>query len=893
MKLLNAQTKEFEDVPEEQVQPAIAQGTHLFESDTADVPMRAADGTMGLVAAKDFKAAVDSGAQVVPHSEYRAAQLDEKYGGVGGTLAAAGEGAVRGATVGLSDPLAIGAARMFGGDQAAEATRTHLAEEKEAHPIVAGGSEILGAAAPMLATGGAAGAVEAPELAAGAMDVAKAAGLTDRMGQLLRAVGAPARAVGEAGGGAEALASRALDVVMGTPGAEGAVARITRMAAKAGVRGAAEGALFGGGQEISEDALGDHELNAEKLVAAIGHGAMYGGMLGGGLGAAAGTGRELAGAVLNRIAPSIEREANTQMWKALSPLKKFTKEAEARAGGVEAIGNTLRKELDLPDNPLTAGLSVEDLAPKIDDAVSRKWGQMRELMSATGGEVRGGDVVDAVESVIAPLRRKAGFEPIVKSLETYKTSLLDKLAIGTEESEPIAAQRVARSGPEIAEYLKANPDAATQFATTGKLPDDAAFHVKTAEGETPKAIADKPVPITDLMDQRKSLDEIVYKETKALDPELRVEALRDVRAKLADLEIKGFDAAAEKAGQSGVGAELKQLRTDYQHLRIAQDAAEDTSARMVTNRNLSLSDNMWGVGTAVGALASGHPVTALGGIATAYAHKAIRTRGNAMAAVALGRIAKLDLIARASQRVDRELAGAVKTFVQGESKAAPTIRLRHFASAPEADVQDRYKKSEEQQPQTPQAVTPEQVNGVFPQMTAHAPKHASAIAQVVNTGARYLAAQRPKQPGPPPILGKPVRTSDFHASQQLRIRGAVNDPVGTLVRGLEAKKLHGDELAAIRATKPKMLAEVGQMAMAEMAKHPEKDTYEKRLLLSKLTATTLDPTLRAEFIAACQASYSKDLNAGSADATPQPRPTKRIVKGFAESATLATGQVRV
>lgn len=895
MKLVNLATKSFEEVPDDALPQVLGAGTHAFENAEQQIPMRGPDGTMGTVAAKDYHAAVAAGGEVVPHAEYRKAELEDKYGGVGGTLAATGEGAARGLTVGLSDPLAIGTAKLFGGEETAAKVRTHLAEEKEAHPIASTVGEVAGAAAPVLFSGGAAAPVEGAEIARGIAGAAEAAGGTSRLGSLLRAVGAPARGVNAAGEGAEALASRALDVVMGTPGAEGALGRITRQAVKSGVRGAAEGGLFGAGQQISEDALGDHELNAEKLVAAMGHGALYGGMLGGGLGAAGGAARETAGAVLNRIAPSLDRQADSQMWRSLSPLKKFTREAEERAGGAEAVGATLRKELDLPTNPLKAGLTVEDLAPKIDVAVTKKWGQMRDLMAATGGEVKGSSVVQAVDDVLAPLRKKAGFEGVVKSVESYKQSLLEKLSLGTEaEVSPAVAavERKPRTAQEIADYLRTNPKAAEEMrASPGKLPDSIAFHEPVSR-ETPKAVMDKAVPVTDLMDQRKALDELVYKETKALDPNLRVEALRDVRAKMADLEVEAFDTAAKASGKTGVGDELRALRKDYQRLRIAQDAAADTQSRMATNNNLSLSDNMFGMAHFTGALAAGHPVGALGGIATAFAHKAVRERGNAMAAVALGRLAKLDLIARATQRVDGELRGAVRTFVAGESSAAPKVSLRHFASEPSDDVQKRYESSQAKAVEQPQAVTTEQLDRVFPEMSAHAPKHASAVTKVVNAGARYLANQQPKSSRPPDILGRPARVNDLHASQTLRVRGAVNDPVGTLVRGLETKKLHSDELAALRATTPKLVHEVGKMALIELAKHPEKDTYAKRLLLSKLTGQPLDPTLRPEFVASCQASYSPDLNKGSQDNMPSHGAPKRMLKGFSQDNALAIGQVR-
>lgn len=52
---------------------------------------------------------------------------------------------------------------------------------------------------------------------------------------------------------------------------------------QAAVRGSIVGGAIGAGQEISEEALGDTDLNGEKILASAGHGALLGGLLEGGL----------------------------------------------------------------------------------------------------------------------------------------------------------------------------------------------------------------------------------------------------------------------------------------------------------------------------------------------------------------------------------------------------------------------------------------------------------------------------------------------------------------------------------------------------------------------------------------------------------------------------------
>lgn len=81
-------------------------------------------------------------------------------------------------------------------------------------------------------------------------------------------------------GGAGALAARAGARIAGTGG--GALAQVAR----AGVRGTVEGGIIGAGQGVSELALSDDPLTAERIAAAIGSNVALGGVTGGVVGAA-------------------------------------------------------------------------------------------------------------------------------------------------------------------------------------------------------------------------------------------------------------------------------------------------------------------------------------------------------------------------------------------------------------------------------------------------------------------------------------------------------------------------------------------------------------------------------------------------------------------------------
>lgn len=169
----------------------------------------------------------------------------EQHGGVGGAIGSGIVGGLSGLTLGGSD-LALGA---LGADRVVR----HMEEE---HPYATGGGTVIGALAPAILTGGATAGESAAGL--GARILARTpAGLAGKLGG----------AIGGLGEGA-GLAGR---VAAGTAGA------------------AAEGALYGGGQYLTETALENKPLSAEGFVAGMGHGALFAAPIGGATTLAAGT----------------------------------------------------------------------------------------------------------------------------------------------------------------------------------------------------------------------------------------------------------------------------------------------------------------------------------------------------------------------------------------------------------------------------------------------------------------------------------------------------------------------------------------------------------------------------------------------------------------------------
>jgi hypothetical protein len=383
------------DDPEEAAHAFLNAKFQLPHAD-AIVPMADPDGKIGGVKASDAYQMLKAGGRFVTADEHKTAYLDEKYGGVGGTLKAGAAGFARGATLDLSDLVA--------GAVSPSAARS-LRELKEAHPIVSAGTQIAGGLAPIILSGGAAAPEEGALLAGEGLEAAAGAARgTEALGEAgaagaeaaapaLETAGqaAPTAADAAAGRGmevtdmhgnvhaldargwpsgtaswAEPMATEAAPTAADAQAFEAAKATVDspvarqvatdaaaaknpaaaayqtmaqysppNLVAKAGewagetadsllgkivgppttnfgrvasrvvktvATGALEGGIYNAADQLDEQALGDPELNAEKVIAAFGHGALFGGLIGGGL---AGTG-EVGRSLLARTSPKLQ-----------------------------------------------------------------------------------------------------------------------------------------------------------------------------------------------------------------------------------------------------------------------------------------------------------------------------------------------------------------------------------------------------------------------------------------------------------------------------------------------------------------------------------------------------------------------------------------------------------
>lgn len=631
--------------------------------------------------------------------------------------------------------------------------------------------------------------------------------------------------VGTIGGAAENLAGRGL-ARLGVQQGQGALARAGITALKAGIGGAAEGAVFGASQELSEEVLhGDPELNAQKILAAGGHGALYGGLLGGGI---AGAGSLAASGIkagikagVNALADhagSIRGAADENVWKALDPTSAFNKKIARIEGGAETAGRVLHEEGVIGNSFGDAfrGGFAEEMHPKISAAKERVGKAIGEIHS-TPATMSLGDVLATFEKKMTPLEGELGNKNVIRSVQELKE--------------------------EMAGLLMQNVPPGTEAKSVADL-------YKTQ------------IPIQDVIKQRKALDNLAFRESKALDPNTRVQLLREIRGELEDGIVKSIDDAATKAGNPEVAANLKDLKQRYQVLSVAEDAAEQSTSQYKANRNVSPSGQLWGAASMV---ASGSPLT---GVVAAAGHQVLRTRGNAIASVALRRLADTADMMRAIQQTNAKLDLAAKGIVSGGEKAtkalpAKTGTLKERFAAAVKDVENVRNNAD----QIAARVASQ------PAM-AGAPKISSALAQNAIRGVTYLAARLPPTTAKPTLGGpdQPVRQSAEQMQAFVDAYDAVKDPHAALAQ-MSRGRVKREYATALKNTSPELFQELQRKTLEEVMRRQESGkplSLNERLRLGIVLDIPTDPALEPSMMKALQSTISS----ATPESTGRPAPRR-------------------
>jgi len=334
MKLFNFQTNQQIDVAPEEATGMILSGTHGPYSED-EIPVIDNRGDLVKIKGSDLPNALKQSWRLAPAETFKASEEQSLYDE--SNLQAGVAGVLRGISFGLSD---VALTKMFG------VKPETLEKLRRYNPYISGAAEIGGAIAPILVSGG--------------------TGLAARIASKL-----PSAKLSKASLAIDDLATRALQ--KNIPNAldrASTVSKIVEMAGKT-AGSAVEGSVYGAGNFISEEALGNPDFNGESLFAhakrlggQMGEGALWGGLVGG-------------------VIPGVMKESAKLLLKSPESLETAVSKASQTIFGIEE--EKIKKYLSNPefyDNSLSAKEIAEKINAKVTELASMAESKRIDLETA-------------------------------------------------------------------------------------------------------------------------------------------------------------------------------------------------------------------------------------------------------------------------------------------------------------------------------------------------------------------------------------------------------------------------------------------------------------------------------------------------------------------------------
>lgn len=663
--------------------------------------------------------------------------------------------------------------------------------------------------------------------------------------------------------------------VGGGPGAlaEGAGAALGKGALGAAARGALEGAAYGSAQAGEEAYLQNIPLTGEKMLAAMGMGAV----LGGGVSLAA----HGAGALLRRGSrgatpidgPRLPGElpevaAGAEVGAAEGALDAgLTRTSEAAAATESKLASGLREFADNRVFKALGGIAstakkMGRTAEEASEGIKRMTRALRDITLEDGQPVfRALDSQETLAERVAVAKEAAGAK-----LEAFRNKA-DDVFRSHPEIAPKAdaiAERIAR---EVAAPLEEHPLTAirAQAGPIRRLVDDIrALEAKSSVGRGKggrldlgaKAANENAFPlgmraandnasgfgaldlgargandnarnfgIADLTKLRQGLDEQIYQAKKGVNlaQQGAPPALKDLERARMILE-ESIEAASDKAATFFDKAEAqsyKEMKTQWRNLHLADQIAGEAAMRDLGNRVISPSD-YWAGG--IGAMLGG------GGLGSAVAtvgHKVAREHSSAVLAVLADKLAaSLDgKIEKGLGAFFRESAERASPALAGLDKAAAAVPLKRLATptAVEAfqgkakDLPSAYEKRVREITDATRdggagarGATIRAMGGAAEFM----PKLTAAATVTATRGAQYLESQLPAGTAAPTMF-QPSRSftpSDLQIREFAQKWSAVSNPL-SVVDDLRRGTVTHAQIDALKNVYPELYDEVRVKAL--------------------------------------------------------------------------------
>ncbi len=746
--------------------------------------------------------------------EFRARELETKYGDIASQLETAGEGVLRGFTglasgaLGLvgsatgmdlpnisSDAAIPYALEVLGSPEAAEKYRRTAPERIEANPAVSFGGELAGSLVPGAGFG--LGALRLP-------------------GKLAR------------------------------PGA-GIIESGARYGTGLAVEGAVGGALAGAGQVMSEAALapnGDYDNLAQRLIAGAKHGAGFGAVTGGFLGFTGSVGlktiergaEKLAGpGGLKRL---LETTSDAATGRALGmPRAPFGPQAGTEERIKTMVRSVKKATLDDGSQVMRLGDKQEVLAERV--ALAEK-----QYAKKIGNVAR--EVDDAIETAAAKSGYREGARALRPDLDGFFAKVDSMVAEASTGPAALAGQ-MRRAAKQLDKLRQ------THLSGEATLGDVLKYRRKLDELIYPK----------------KAGSGVTVAKANAAELNTMSRELEGV--------VEGTIARADDL-VPGASERYKEAKEMFGALKDARQISSAEVRRGMGRNRLSPIETLSTVGGTVASLATGNALPVIGGAAIGLVRNQWRARGEQALAIIAERAAKSDMqltasVGRYFKRAADVRRGTVGAFsareVEDDERKGRVERvLRQKKNETRADAYHRTlnrisRYNPEQEPDMPALASAAPQTAI-----ATAARMARAREYLIKTAPSDVMGDDPLQPQLKKQLADPVRLEQW--SRRLE---AVEDPMGVIQRGLDHGTLTREHVETIKQVDPQLYESLREKVMDQLTTSKEQLPYQQRIRLGVLLGLPTDKSLRPSQIARTQLMYQKaraaQPQAGGAAPAPQ------------------------
>jgi hypothetical protein len=701
---------------------------------------------------------------------------EEQFGDRG--LETFGLGAASGVSFGLSDQLLT---------KLGIYTPEELREIYDRNEVADTAGQITGVAASLIPTGGASVA------ARGAA-----------------AAGKGVRAATKAGQSVEKLTAKGLEKIIAETGERKFAKEVIRKAIPQGAGSAVEGAAYGAGQLIREDALGTAEFNAENLVANLGGGALIGGSFGAGLGASL----PLFGKVskIGKISKDVAAKKLNDLTDQSSAAAELVGFSSSKISKLKTNYPKLLEEL--PDF-LRNRLQLKKFTST--DELYEKAQQVKA--SAISNKPKFIQKIDEIaeQNPQAYLDKDLVFNPILQSIDDRLTDISGKASFRKEANELRKFRKDF-----VNEKFSGEPMSAAKLDELRKLADEKAKHAKF----------DNPT--------RLNL------------------AARDVRRLLR----QNIDDMADGVSKIDESASLlaKDLKQANQDIHIINTIEESLAKKSVKGEQfLNTSDLLLG---GLGGYGFGPEALAVLG-ARKFAQSDLRRR-----------LALTSFVEKQNQNMQTAIDKSLKAFFEGSKKPAIVAGKAAQASLVKSLIARKPTDQKGKEPKDEQAAfrairdnvkelvdNPEKLQKRAIMNTEGlaviAPETASATATVLARAVTFLNSKLPphlQNFDGLAALSRDQEVSDMELSKFRRYVQAIETPMA-LLDDLADGSATIDQVEAVKAVYPDIYSRIVDKTYEYIGSQKEQLPYAKRVQLGTLLGVPTDTSLRPDALDDLQANF--------------------------------------